>query len=630
MNDFVLFRCRFAMPSDGRALLHVAASTCYRAKVDGRFLAHGPMRGPGGMFRVDELDIRSTGGESVTLEIEVSGANVNSFDFMDQPSFLLAEVTSDNEVLAATGSDFIAYDLSQERIKRVSRFSYQRMFFEAYRVNPRRDDLVELELERCPDVRLLPARLPQPEYAVDRSFHRIGTIRRRYDSGAGLKRDNSVDNLCGANGTQSIQNRALTLVGKQGFKGFPMDELEVNAFLELGRYVRDDSGDIESVVFEGNSENAGFPMVRVNCLEPGRLVLMYDELLQPDGGVDPLRLDMTGAVFWDLTEPGEYALEGFEPTAFKFAEVFMHGGKATVTDFALREYKAGRIDIGPRNDDRDISLIFRAGCESFRCNAVDVLTDCPTRERGGYIGDSFFTARAALSLTGSTLHEKLFLENYALAPRHDGLPDGAFPMEYPGDHPTGQFIPNWGMWLVMELEEYLERSGDTGMIDAFKGKVKNFISYMDGFLNDDGLLEDLPSWVFIEWSKANTFAGGVNYPSNMLYARALEAAGKLYGEPGWTERAKTMRRTISEQSFDGEWFRDHGVRRADGPLDVPPDRTETCQYYAFFLGVASRQTHPVLWNRLVSKFGPERVRTGMWPDIWPSKLIMGRLLRLDP
>ena len=54
------------------------------------------------------------------------------------------------------------------------------------------------------------------------------------------------------------------------------------------------------------------------------------------------------------------------------------------------------------------------------------------------------------------------------------------------------------------------------------------MDYFEPFENEDGLLEKLEGWVFVEWSAANKFVQDVNYPSNMLYAAALAAAGRMY------------------------------------------------------------------------------------------------------
>ena len=56
--------------------------------------------------------------------------------------------------------------------------------------------------------------------------------------------------------------------------------------------------------------------------------------------------------------------------------------------------------------------------------------------------------------------------------------------------------------------------------------------------------------------------------------------------------------------------------------------TETCQYYAFFHGIATPKTHPELWTRLTDEFGPGRKTKGLYKEVWPSNAFIGNLLRL--
>ena len=68
--------------------------------------------------------------------------------------------------------------------------------------------------------------------------------------------------------------------------------------------------------------------------------------------------------------------------------------------------------------------------------------------------------------------EDLFLENYALPDKFEYLPKGTFAMCYPADFPNGEFIPNWTMWLVLELEEYKHRGGNTELVEKFRNKLR--------------------------------------------------------------------------------------------------------------------------------------------------------------
>jgi hypothetical protein len=141
------------------------------------------------------------------------------------------------------------------------------------------------------------------------------------------------------------------------------------------------------------------------------------------------------------------------------------------------------------------------------------------------------------------------------------------------------------------------------------------------------LLEKLPGWVFVEWSAANSFTKDINFPTNMLYARALDAAARLLNESPLSCKAEKLRNIIRERSFDGEFFIDNEVY-VDGVLTRTNNRTETCQYYAFFTGVATPETHNELWQRLLKEFGPERTKKGLHPEIHPSNAFIGNYLRL--
>ncbi|MBP1636540.1 MAG: hypothetical protein H6Q10_3114, partial [Acidobacteria bacterium] len=105
MNLLVGFRAEVRPPAQGNVVLRVAASTIYRARVNGAFAGHGPARAAHGFYRVDEWDITPAlrpGANVVSLE--VAGYNANSYYLLDQPSFLQAEVAAGERVLAATGA----------------------------------------------------------------------------------------------------------------------------------------------------------------------------------------------------------------------------------------------------------------------------------------------------------------------------------------------------------------------------------------------------------------------------------------------------------------------------------------------------------------------------------------------
>ena len=132
-----------------------------------------------------------------------------------------------------------------------------------------------------------------------------------------------------------------------------------------------------------------------------------------------------------------------------------------------------------------------------------MLTDCPSRERSGWLCDSYFTAQAEHALTGKNCVERNLLRAYLLAPEPVSCqPFGMLPQCYPSDHSDGSYIANWALWLAFELKEYPARSKDEELVRLFRGKVMRLFAFLRRFENEDGLLEDVGGWVFVEWSRA--------------------------------------------------------------------------------------------------------------------------------
>ena len=615
MNDFVEFRATFEAKAGETPVLRITGSSVYRIRLNGKFAGYGPARAAKGFFRVDEWPLKARAGRN-DLTVEVSAYNCNTYYINDQPGFLQAEVVLGGRVLAATGRDFRAF--GTPRVTKCSRYSFQRGFGEAYRLSPGWVG-EELALAGRPQSALIERIANYPDFEM----HPLKPLR--------------------ATAVQKIppkKYRQTSWVDQRvdWIKSYPAETLEVNIWraiqdfkatpqTELGGgpvRVADGAG----ALFDGGLNDSGFVGMTVTCEKGGRLLLIIDEVLK-DGMIDPLRYGVANAIVYDL-KPGTYAVESFEPYTLRYMHAVADGGAFEISAPYMRSYKnpdAKRAKF--RASDPALGMIFDAARETFAQNAVDVFTDCPGRERAGWLCDSFFTGRSSLLFTGSTDLERLFLQNYLLPAKFDFLPEGMLSMCYPSDHNNGNFIPNWAMWFVIELDEYLQRSGDRAMVDALKPRLVKLIGYLKTFRNSDGLLEKLPKWVFVEWSRANKLVQDVNYPSNMTWAEVLDCMDRLYGMPELADEAKRVREAVRRQSWTGEWFCDNAVRQPDGSLKLSGECTETCQYYAFMFGTATPETHPKLWRTLLDDFGPKRHETKKFPEIHFSNAFIGNYLRLE-
>ena len=140
---------------------------------------------------------------------------------------------------------------------------------------------------------------------------------------------------------------------------------------------------------------------------------------------------------------------------------------------------------------------------------------------------------------GDTRVERAMLENF-LAPTVARHFDGYSPAVYPAG--KGSHLPNWTMFLILQLHEFYRRTGDRGFIDRYATRVAEIAAQLARHEDAEGVLNRLPGRIFVDGSTAplpEYFHQPISMPTNALYARMLECIDELYGRPPL--RAKALR-----------------------------------------------------------------------------------------
>ena len=614
----------------GEYTLSLAGSSAFLVLVNGSFLAFGPARAGHGYYRVDEYALGNllTADEN-TVEIRMFGYNVPSFEYVDLPSFLCAEITCGDEVIAYTSADDTGFACSSfdERMTKVQRYSYQRMFVENYILDNNYLDYsnrARFKVAVTEPKNFICRDLPYGEY---KSLFPI-SVMGQGSVGYSEKEHYFID-------------RAITFVGNGTYKGYKPDEFEYFSNKEIGKMdfapLGEYNGSVSDihlaadtyVLADMGKNHVGLFEFELDVNEDAEFFIIFDEILV-DGNLSPFRID-SSSIFTCIAKKGRYKVLSAEPYVMRYLKLICKGGDVTVRDFKLVEVAFPESEIKAKfvSDDKVMEKIYDAAVLTFRNNTTDIYMDCPSRERAGWLCDSFFTSRVEYDLTGKSMVEKQFLANFIMPEKFTDVPEGMLPMCYPSNQHDGLFIPNWAMWYGIELKEYLGRSGDTEFIAEAKERMYALYNYFKGFENEFGLLENLESWVFVEWSKANDLVQDVSFASNMVYAEFLDCLGSLYSDSGLTSKAKKLRETINSMAMTESGFYCDNAIRSDGKLILSGERTETCQYYAFFFDCATPESHPWLWETMTRDFGYDRAKTGLFPEIYPANAFIGNYLRLD-
>ena len=623
MNTFASFRA--TVDSLEGAKLSLTAYTFYQLYVNGELVAFGPARTAKGYARVDVIDLDKYNKDGKNeIVVGVMGYNCRALSTVYQSSFFIAELEQNGEVVAYTGRDFESF-LPSAHTQKTERYSVQRHFTEVWDYSGNKtwtDECDRCEWAIVDELTYIDRVAPYPYYenvAADGAAV-VGAL--EYDG--------------------SVQP-------KKSFYSFQPSE-------RWGRFVREEVGlYFEWVQYQKQTpkaKNIPFPvklcgleyaLVNFEKLETGfikikatakadtKLNIAFSEYIEGDV-FTYTDMHVQNVVTVSVGAGETLDFTSFEPYTWKYAMVALECGEIELESFGVLRFENDVSGVKiPEIESPVLRDIYRAAVKTYAHNAVDIYTDCPSRERAGWLCDSYFTGKTEHFLFGTAAVEDAFLENYRLYKNDDGMiPEGSIPMCFPADiKDNGEMIPQWTMWYFLEVEDYLLNRNTAVDREIFRESLYGLLEFYARSENSDGLLEDLPSWNFVEWSRANQWTKNVNYPTNFLYAQVLEAAYNLYGDEECLAKCKRVRENAINQSFDGRLFRDHAVRDESGALVLQDDISEICQYYAIlFAGIEITDEKYRELRRLVREvFGA--IRKEDMPEIEVINAFIGVYLRLE-
>ena len=597
------------------ATLTMAGASFYQVYLGEKLLHFGPARKAIGYAGVDVFPLPDV--DEGILSIRIAGYYCACYNGVITPSFIQAEIEQDGEILAATGKGGFHCYLYTPKLHKVMNYSHQRQFSECYNLS-RRPLKVRFAVVD-PGVTLIPRNV---------DFADLDAKPARFVAAAPFTMQEELKHpLRGYQTGPECEYKPYQ---------FPYDELESKPFEEYLKMVPDYTAECQRGAagtvehYDLGKIETGFLTLHVNAKTDSRIIGVFGEQNYPDGRPNPIPVNATNCVEWRLPA-GEYKLHSFEPYTIMGIEVMIMEGDVEIEYAGVTElaYSARKIKTC-KVTDPELALVYQAAVDTFRHNSVDLFTDCPSRERAGWLCDSYYTGQSEYYFTGKTTVENEFLNNYLLGGgAREGL-DGMVEMCYPSTSLDGRYIPQWSMWYVLELYDYFTKRGRGDRKDDFKAQLYDLLGYFKNYENEFGLLERLPSWNFVEWSKLNQRVHDVSWPTNMLFAEAVECIGKLYGDDALIKKAADLRKTINEMAWNGKMYVDRAMRQEDGTLKNTDELSETCQYYAFRYGLADLEEErcAYLKDMVMNVFGKD-VMAQKCPEIEPSNSLPGFYIRTE-
>ena len=224
--------------------------------------------------------------------------------------------------------------------------------------------------------------------------------------------------------------------------------------------------------------------VRLRDLGPEgtRLVLTHAEALGPGGDVTTDHLRPVEMPFIDREVragmvdtvvsagiPGDEFDPQFTTHGFRYVRVEGHPGRLTAGDLTGLVV---HTDLRRTGDfacsDRRVVALHEAAVWSFRGNACDIPTDCPTRERAGWTGDWQLYVPTASFLYDVAGFSTKWLRDLAVGQWDNGVVGNMVPM--PPAEATGFFTrlngsAGWGDAAVLVPWEMFQEYGDARLLE---------------------------------------------------------------------------------------------------------------------------------------------------------------------
>ena len=617
-NLTLAFRLKFVAEENEYADLTLSAKQLYKVIFNGKMAHYGPERCAHGYSKVDRLKLLCKKGDNV-LTVEVYQAGVCNYYLPLEAAYFSATLCVGEKRYFT--KDFVCYHYT-DRVENSQRYCGQRTFVEDYFQDECRTGFY-LGKDLFPIVKTEQVSIDK---LIEKDCEYPALI--LYDNFSLIESGWVKETVKKANYKLPILNRARKFGERIDYEVLTDN---VNNFI----YYRGENQNAESKyeLYAAKREISGFINLELLVEKDAEIYLVFDEILLKEkskNGAKRLHFARCGTgnvVRWKLKK-GRYSLSTFEAYSFKYVKVVVKSGEiADLRLFATRLENGSKEKFKCEIQDKELEIIVNSAYNTYRQNAVDLLMDCPSRERAGWINDAWFSMESPTLFSGNFNPFKSLLRAYSLAPDL-GLPKGMLPMCYPADFRTGLFMVACAMWYVCCLYEYYVNHGADEIVERGRKQVEGLLDYLKGYENELGLLENVKGKIFVEWSKANTkpYVKGVNFPTNMLYYKALLSASKLLGDESLTEKAAILKKNIIDLSFNGEFFEDNAVRK-DGTLVRVGHVTEVCQYYAFECGVASIDEFSTLYKTLKDQFVPEIPTVDKYSYVTRSNVIIGLCIR---
>lgn len=268
----------------------------------------------------------------------------------------------------------------------------------------------------------------------------------------------------------------------------------------------------------------------------GIIDLGYSEVLEDDR----VRPDRDSVKYVDriTLKKGKLHWQGFEPRAFRYMQIeFRRCSKTVDIEYIRVNQTTYPVDLvgSFECDDALLNDIWHAAAYTAHLCMEDTYIDCPWRNRAQWWADARIESRTAYYAFDDTALLAQGLRQFADTQDRNGAIAGMFPAS------DDKLVPDFALQWIFSLLDYYGFTDDADFLKDLYPNLRKLMSFFARFANEDGLLESIPGWPFID--SADIERIGITTALNCLYYQALRVASVVAAVVGNEEDSEAYNDT---------------------------------------------------------------------------------------
>ena len=471
LNRHILFRKRFEAGS-GKAILKITADDYYKLYINGCFVTQGPAASYPQAYNYNEIDVTPfmlDGENLIAVHTYYPGLINRVWVSGDRRACLWCELTIDGKSVLTSDTSWKCHD--HTGFSECGKVVYDTAFMECY-----------------------DSRSPEAEFYLD-----------YFD-------DSDWENAAiYKNADYTLRKQETASLELYRLDAEVIEPTEDGVFLDFGR------------------EAVGYIAAMAKGESGDTIILRYGEELNDDGSVRyKMRCKCVYEEKWILSGEYDY-LNQFDYKAFRYAELILPDGVEINDIYMLvRHYPFDKKAIY-NEENEQINEILTLCSDTIKYSTQENFVDCPTREKGQYLGDVSIAARAHATLTRDTAMMKKairdFCESTFICRGMMAVSSAALMQE----------IADYSLQFPAQVLWVYKMDGDIDFVRECEPYVTGIYEYFLDYAGEDGLIRALSAkWNLVDWPenlRDGYVFGNESEPHNVLNAfwyGALVAIDEIY------------------------------------------------------------------------------------------------------